>query len=90
MEKEAINFPIQSTGASMIKEALIECDRLIKDNDLNARILLTVHDEIVFEVEESIADDLAIIFAEKMEEVAHKYIDVQIKAEYKVSNNWEK
>ena len=49
-ERTAINTPIQGTAADLIKLAMINVDRVFKKNNLKAAMLLSVHDEIVFEV----------------------------------------
>jgi hypothetical protein len=45
----AMNYPIQGTQASMIKEAILEIDKVIKEQNINAHLLSTVHDELVYE-----------------------------------------
>jgi DNA polymerase-1 len=52
-ERSAINTPIQGTAADLIKLAMIRCHEALTEEKLNARMLLSVHDEIVFEVEKS-------------------------------------
>jgi len=52
-EREAINMPIQGTAADVIKLAMIEIDRFLRDGGYKSRMLLQVHDELVFEVHES-------------------------------------
>lgn len=49
-EKEASNFPIQSSGASMIKLAICELDDAFMKDNLNSKILFTVHDEIIVDI----------------------------------------
>lgn len=89
--KEGVNFPIQSSGASMIKKALIDCQQAIEDNDIDARILLTVHDEIVFEVHDSIKEDVKTVFETIMVDAAKLFLeDINIKAEGKLDKHWSK
>ncbi len=52
-EREAINMPIQGTAADVVKLAMIELDRFIKDGGYKSRMLLQVHDELVFEIVET-------------------------------------
>lgn len=55
----AKNFPIQSTTSSLVNRAIIEMGRWIEEAGVDARILLTVHDENVFDCDENIADLVA-------------------------------
>ena len=52
-EREAINMPIQGTAADIIKLAMIEMSQFLKTHSYKSRMLLQVHDELVFEVHES-------------------------------------
>ncbi|MDD2916826.1 MAG: DNA polymerase [Candidatus Gracilibacteria bacterium] len=57
-EREAINMPIQGTAADVIKLAMIEIDEFFRSSPYKSRMLLQVHDELVFEVHESEKDEL--------------------------------
>src|SRR6185436_16081601 len=66
-ERMAINPPIQGTAADLLKMAMIALDKRLDDQKTNARMLLTVHDEIVIESPERNAADVAKIVKDTME-----------------------
>jgi DNA polymerase-1 len=68
-ERTAINTPIQGTAADIIKLAAIEVDRQLKAEDLSARLLLQIHDELVLEVVESEVRKVSDLVKEAMESV---------------------
>jgi len=55
-EREAINMPIQGTAADIIKLAMLRISNFLKEGTYKSRMLLQVHDELVFEVHESEKD----------------------------------
>lgn len=85
-ERTAINTPIQGTAADLIKLAMIRLDRRIREAGLTSRLLLQVHDELVFEVAEGESDLLTAIVKQEME--AAMDIGVPLKAEMGVADNW--
>jgi len=66
----AINARIQGTAADLLKLAMIAVDRRLKQENPNARLLLTVHDELVLEVPEAEVEAVAKVVKEEMEGVA--------------------
>lgn len=85
-ERMAINMPVQGTAAEVIKAAMIELYREFKEKKLKAKLLLQVHDELVFEVPEEELEDVAMLVKEKMESTVS--LDVPITVEMKVGPNW--
>ncbi|MEK7074343.1 MAG: DNA polymerase, partial [Patescibacteria group bacterium] len=86
-ERMAVHMPIQGTAADLMKIAMIEVFREIKKIDERIKILLQVHDELVFEVPNDLAEKMAKIIDEKMEKV-HK-LCVPIKVETEIGDNWQ-
>ena len=66
-ERIAINTPIQGTSADLIKIAMIAIHRGMKENNMHSRMILQVHDELVFDVDPSEKDAMQILVKEKME-----------------------
>ena len=68
-ERMATNAPIQGTAADILKMAMIALEERLTTNGAGARMLLTVHDEIVIEAPETAAEDVAEIVKETMENI---------------------
>jgi DNA polymerase-1 len=87
-QRAAINAPIQGTAADVIRRAMIRMDDAI--SDLPATMLLQVHDELLFEVEESAADDLIARARDVMETAADPVVklDVKLVADAGCGTNW--
>lgn len=90
IEKEAKNYRMQATNADMVKEAICTCFAWIDANNIDCKILLTVHDEIVFMAPKGqhwIADKMV----EIMEQVATRYVpDMKLKADCDIYGSWVK
>jgi len=90
MERAAINAPLQGTAADIIKRAMIRLPAALKSANLQARMLLQVHDELLFEVPEAECDATAKLVVEIMEQAAlpAREISVPLIAEAGFGNNW--
>jgi DNA polymerase-1 len=66
-ERAAINTPIQGTAADMIKVAMVRIDRALEEQGFAARMVLQVHDELVFDAPAGEIDRLAALVRETME-----------------------
>ena len=92
-ERMAINAPIQGTSADMIKLAMVNIDRYLKQEKKtnHARMLLQVHDELLFEVAEKQVDDIVPTLISLMEEVLETKDSqgVPILASAKIGDNWQ-
>ncbi len=86
LEREAINMPIQGGNADLIKIAMIRIQHAIEEKRLKTRMILQVHDELVFEVPVEELDRTKNLVKSLMEGVAR--LDVPIKVEMKVGKNW--
>lgn len=85
-ERAAINFPIQSLAADVIKVAMINIYEKIKNEKSNIKMLLQVHDELVFEVKQDKVEHYAKIIKPLMEEAMKLSVPVTVEA--KVGENW--
>lgn len=86
-ERTAINAPMQGTAADIIKMAMVRVDNFLQQEHLNARIIMQVHDELVFEVEESLVANLIPTICSLMSGVLA--LDVPLLVEAGVGDNWD-
>lgn len=85
-ERQAINAPIQGSAADVIKRAMARVGGALKDEGLEARLLLQVHDELVFEAPEAQADQTAKVAAKVMEAAAT--LSIPLVAEAGIGDTW--
>jgi DNA polymerase-1 len=86
LEREAINMPIQGANADLIKIAMIRLHHAFKQQRMGTRMILQVHDELVFEVPVEELERAKSMIKAVMEGV--EKLDVPIKVELKVGKNW--
>jgi DNA polymerase-1 len=86
-ERAAINAPMQGTAADLIKLAMIAVDKWLRDEKLESKLIMQVHDELVLEVPENELELVKNTLPQLMQNVAK--LDVPLLAEVGVGNNWE-
>ena len=86
-ERAAINAPMQGTAADLIKLAMIAVANWIESENLQSKLIMQVHDELVLEVPESELEMVKINLPQLMQHVAK--LDVPLLAEVGVGKNWE-
>ncbi|HEY5410196.1 MAG TPA: DNA polymerase I, partial [Caulobacteraceae bacterium] len=90
-ERAAINAPIQGAAADVIRRAMIRMPAALNDAGLTARMLLQVHDELVFEATEAEADAVCAVAREVMERAALPAValTVPLVVEARAARNWD-
>ncbi|MGH1449306.1 MAG: DNA polymerase I [Pseudomonadaceae bacterium] len=86
-ERTAINAPMQGTAADIIKRAMVRVDNWLRDSELDARVVMQVHDELVLEVREDLVDQVSAGLKEHMAAAAS--LDVPLVVDVGVGNNWD-
>lgn len=85
-ERTAMNTPIQGSAADIIKKAMIDMDEALKDKGLKTRLLLQVHDELIFEAPEEEIEILKELVPLVMENAIE--LDVPLKVDYAYGPTW--
>ena len=86
-ERAAINAPIQGGAADIIKLAMIKLNQELKQSELDATLLLQVHDELIFEVADKDVEAAVKLVKNTMENVVQ--LSVPLIAEVGIGNNWK-
>ena len=86
-ERQAINAPMQGTAADIIKRAMIDVDRWLSTSSIPARLIMQVHDELVFEVQREAAEELMGRVRELMSAAAQ--LRVSLKVDVGSGTNWD-
>ena len=85
-ERQAINAPLQGGNADIITRAMVKLDRLLKEENLNAAMLLQVHDELILEVPEGDIDKVTSLVVKTMQTIVTLSVPLVVEAD--VGKNW--
>lgn len=85
-QRYAMNTPIQGTGADILKLAMIEVDKALKEKNLKSQMILQVHDELIFDVFEDELEEVMSLVKENMENCIK--MDVPLIVEGNYAKNW--
>ncbi len=85
-ERAAINMPIQGTEADLMKMAMVEVDRLLKDQHNDCKQLLQIHDSILVECPEPVAERIGDLLKDTMENIYK--LPVRLDVDVTVGDNW--
>ena len=86
-ERTAINAPMQGTAADIIKRAMISLDGWLLEDKVDARMIMQVHDELVFEIAEGDVEEARAVIIERMEAAAELAVPLQV--DVGVGSNWD-
>ena len=86
-ERTAINAPMQGTAADMIKLAMLAVDEWLDEDQVPARMIMQVHDELVFEADASVIEEVCTRVSDLMSGVG--LLDVPLVVDVGVGNNWD-
>jgi len=86
-ERSAINAPMQGTAADIIKKAMINLEKRLVDESIDAKIIMQVHDELVLEVKNNSVDTVSELVIDAMTKAAD--LDVSLKVDLGVGENWD-
>lgn len=85
-ERTARNTPVQGSAADIIKLAMLRVERTIREGGFKAALLLQIHDELLFEVDEAELDFFAPIIRQDMEKAIS--LEIPLKVDLKCGENW--
>ena len=85
-ERMALNTPIQGTAADILKMAMVKLHKELKDKNLKTKMLLQVHDELIFDVRENELEEVKELVRDTMENI-YKF-DVPLKVEINYGKDW--
>jgi DNA polymerase-1 len=86
-ERVAVNLPVQGTAADILKKAMIDVHAALAPHGERARMILTVHDELLFEADRELADEIATLVRERMERAVE--LAVPLTVDVGIGANWK-
>ncbi len=86
-ERQAINAPLQGTASDIIKKAMCQVIPVLKDHSLSPKLILQVHDELIFEAPQETAEQVAKVAKNLMESVIQ--LSIPLKVDYGIGLSWE-
>jgi len=87
-QRVAVNMPVQGTAADIIKMAMVRVAQRLERENLQARLILQVHDELILEAPAAEAEQAAIVLREEMQNAAQ--LAVPMLVDVKIAETWEK
>lgn len=85
-ERESVNTKFQGSAADLIKMSMNKIEKVIKEEKLQAKMLLQIHDELIFEVDTDVAEELGERFQNIMENIYK--LRIPLKASLNIGDNW--
>ncbi len=85
-ERLAVNTPLQGTAADLLKMAMIAIDHQIKNKKMQSKMLLQIHDELLFEAPNGELEELEAVVKSEMEGVMK--LEVPLKVDFSIGKNW--
>jgi DNA polymerase-1 len=84
--RESVNTVFQGSAADLIKLSMNEIDTMIREENLDAYMLLQIHDELIFEVKEDKVEEISKRFVHTMENILE--LDVPLECSVSVGDSW--
>jgi DNA polymerase-1 len=85
-ERVAMNSPIQGSAADIIKLAMVNVDKKLREGGYDAKLIMQVHDELIIEAHRSCADEVKALLVREMESAVT--LPVKLSAEVGVGDSW--
>ena len=82
----ALNTPIQGTSADIIKKAMIEVSKYIKSHNLQSKMIMQVHDELIIDCKKEELEEVTKMLTEIMEQTCN--LEVPLKVDINYGDNW--